>query len=143
MKSIRSSMLFKVFIVAIGVLGASASPAHAQSAGGKFTLTHETRWGNVLLSPGDYTFSLLSPSLPAPIVVSQIGSARIAVVLPRVISTETFTESSTLLLTRDESGESSVSALYLGDLGMSLQYAPPKAQMPASETAKLGPIPGK
>jgi len=45
-----------------------------------------------------------------------------------------------LVLSHNESGESFVSALYLGDLGVSLHYAPPKAQVPASETAKLGPI---
>ena len=57
------------------------------------------------------------------------------------------TDGSKLVLTHDASGESFVSALYLGDLGLSLHYATPKAQMPATETAKLGPIadsqPGK
>ena len=76
MKSIRSSMLLKVLVLAIGVLGASVSSAHAQSANGKFTLTHDTRWGNVLLPPGDYTFSLQSPSLPAPIMVGKRASRR-------------------------------------------------------------------
>ena len=82
MKSIRSSMLFKVFILAIGALGASAIPAHAQSATGKFTLTHEARWGNVLLSPGVYSFALQSPSLPAAIMVGKTGAAQVAIVLP-------------------------------------------------------------
>ena len=53
MKTIRSSTLFKVFILAIGVLGATAGSAHAQTAHGTFTLAHEARWGSVLLSPGD------------------------------------------------------------------------------------------
>ena len=148
MKSNRSSMLFRILILAIGALGASVSPAHAQSAAnGKFTLPHEARWGNLLLSPGDYSFSLQSPSLPAPIMVGKTGSSQIALVLPRVVSTEKLTEGSRLILSHSESGESFVSALYLGDLGMSLHFAPPKAQRSASETAKLGPIaeahPGK
>lgn len=67
MKSIRSSMLFKMFVLAIGLAGASVIPAQAQSASGKFTLTHETHWGNVLLTPGVYSFALQSPSLPAAI----------------------------------------------------------------------------
>ena len=82
MKSIRSSMLFKVVILAIGALAASAIPAQAQSATGKFTLTHEARWGNVLLSPGVYSFALQSPSLPAAIMVGKTGAAQIAIVLP-------------------------------------------------------------
>jgi len=142
MRSIRSSSLFKVMILAVSVLGASVSSAHAQSAGGKFTLPHETRWGTVVLSPGDYTFSLQSQSLPAPIMVGKIGSSQVAVVLPQAVSAEKLTETSRLVLSHSDSGESFVSALYLGDIGVSLHYAPPKAQTPASETAKLGPIPG-
>ena len=44
------------------------------------------------------------------------------------------------MLTRNDAGESFVSALYLGDLGLSLHYAAPKSQVPAAETAKLAPI---
>ena len=140
MKSIRSSMLLKVLILAIGALGASVSSAHAQSANGRFTLPHEARWGNVLLSPGVYTFSLQSPSLPAAITVGKVGSTQIGVVLPEVVSAERLTPGSKLVLTRNDAGESFVSALYLGDLGVSLHYALPKAQTAAAETAKLGPI---
>jgi hypothetical protein len=146
MKSIRSSMLFRMLILAIGALAASVSPAHAQSANGKFTLPHEARWGSLLLSAGDYSFSLQSPSLPAPIMVGKTGSSQIAIVLPRVVSTEKLTGNSRLILSPNQNGESFVSALYLGDLGVSLHFAPPKAQA-SLETAKLGPIaeahPGK
>jgi len=139
MKSIRSSMLFKVVILAIGALAASASPAQAQSATGKFTLTHEARWGNVLLTPGVYSFALQSPSLPAAIMVGKTGEARIAIVLPAAVSTEKLSPGSTMLLTRTAAGESFVSALYLGDLGLSLYYSAPRSTV-ATESAKLGPI---
>ena len=139
MKSIRSSMLFKVVILAIGALAASASPAQAQSATGKFTLTHEARWGNVLLTPGVYSFALQSPSLPAAIMVGKTGKARIAIVLPAAVSTEKLSTDSTMVLTRTAAGESFVSALYLGDLGLSLYYSAPRSPL-ATESAKLGPI---
>jgi hypothetical protein len=139
MKSIGNSMLFKLFILAVGVAGASAIPAHAQSATGKFTLTHEARWGNVLLSPGVYSFALQSPSLPAAIMVSKTGAAQVAIVLPAAVSAERLSNGSTLVLTRTQAGESFVSALYLGDLGLSLHYSAPRSPM-ATESAKLGPI---
>ena len=146
MKSIRTSSLLKMLVLALGVLGASATNAHAQTATGKFTLTHETRWGSVLLAPGDYSFSLRSPSLPAPIVVGKTGTPEVVVVLPSVISSEKLTQESRLVLSHDERGESFVSALYLGNLGLSLHYGAPRTRM-ATETAKLGPIadsqPGK
>ena len=139
MKSIRSSMLFKVVILAIGALAASAIPAQAQSATGKFTLTHDARWGNVLLTPGVYSFALQSPSLPAAIMVGKTGKTRIAIVLPAAVSTEKLSPGSTMVLTRTAAGESFVSALYLGDLGLSLQYSAPRSPV-ATESAKLGPI---
>ncbi len=139
MKSIRSSMLFRVVILAIGALAASASPAQAQSATGKFTLTHDARWGNVLMTPGVYSFSLQSPSLPAAIMVGKTGAAQIAIVLPAAVSTERLGAGSTLVLTRNTAGESFVSALYLGDLGLSLHYSAPRSLVPA-ESAKLGPM---
>ena len=37
-------MLFKVFILAIGILAASAGSAHAEAANGTFSLAHEARW---------------------------------------------------------------------------------------------------
>ena len=138
MKSIRSSMLCRMFVLAIGLAGASVIPAQAQSASGKFTLTHETHWGNVLLTPGIYSFALQSPSLPAAIMVGKTGAAQVAIVLPVEVSAERPAVSSTLLLNRTAAGESFVSALYLGNLGLSLHYSAPRS--PVTESAKLGPI---
>jgi hypothetical protein len=85
-------------------------------------------------------FSLQSPGSPAPVLVSKIDSSKVAIVLPQVVSTEKLTDSSTLVLNYSESGESFVSAMYLGDLGLSLRFAPPRSKISAPETAKLGPI---
>jgi hypothetical protein len=139
MKSIRSSMLFKLFILAVGLMAATAIPAQAQSATGKFTLTHEARWGNVLLSPGVYSFALQSPSLPAAIMVGKAGGVQVAIVLPASASAEKLRAGSTLSLNRTEAGESFVSALYLGELGLSLHYSAPRSQA-TTESAKLGSI---
>ena len=147
MKSIRSSVFFRVLILAIGALGAFAGSACAQSTNGTFTLNHETRWGSAVLPAGNYAFSLPSPNLPAQLIVRKICGSPVAIVLSRMVSTEKLTEASRLVLGQSESGESFVSTLYLGDLGLGLHYATPKAKMPATETARLGPIansqPGK
>src|SRR5258708_36571328 len=104
MKSIRNSMLFTGLVLAIGLLGASVSTAYAQSARGTFTLPHEARWGNVLLSPGVYTFSLQSPSFPAAIMVGKAGSSPIAIVLPRGVSAEKLAQGSRLVSSHNASG---------------------------------------
>jgi len=138
MKTIRGSKFLKVLILAVGALAAASTSAYAQTATGKFTLTHETRWGNVMLAPGDYIFSLRSSSLPAPIMVSKAGSEQVAIVLPWVVSTERAAGESRLVLLHSEGGESFISALYLADLGVSLHYPGPKGKMPEAETPKLG-----
>jgi hypothetical protein len=140
MKSIHCSMLFNAFILAIGIVGASAGSAHAQSANGTFTLSHEARWGAVVLPAGEYMFSLQSPSMPAQLIVRETSGSRVAMVLPQVISQEKVTGISRLVLNHNERGESFVSALYLGDIGLGLHYTQARTGIPTPETAKLGPI---
>jgi hypothetical protein len=148
MKSRRSSMFAKTFVLVIGLLSASAGLAHAQSAAnGTFTLAHETRWGSVALPAGDYTFSLQSPGMPAAILVRQTSGHAMAMVLPQAITQESLNGASKLVLSRTERGQSFVSVLYLEDLGLTLHFTQPKIEAQATETAKLGPIadpqPGK
>jgi hypothetical protein len=139
MKSLRSALLVKVLILAAGVLGASAVPAQAQAAAtGTFTLTHETRWGGAVLPPEDYAFSLASQNWPAQVIVRQASGPKVAIVLPQTVSEEKLTGMSQLVLQHKADGETFVSALSLGDLGVALHYASPKAAVPAAETAKLG-----
>jgi len=140
MKSIRNAVFFRTLVLAVGILGASATSAYAQSANGAFTLTHQTRWGGMLMAPGEYKFSLESPSFPAQIKVEKVGGGQLAIVLPQGISSETLTDGSKLILDHDASGESFVSALDLEELGVRLVFATPKARTPVSETARLGPI---
>src|SRR5437588_6552458 len=144
MKLIRSSLLLllKLLVLAIGVLGLSATNAHAQAAAnGTFALTHGTRWGGVLLPPCQYAFSLQSPGLPSQIVLRRAGSSQLAIVMPQTVTSDKLTRNSRLVLHSHEGGESFVSALYLGDLGLALYYAPPRMQVAAAQTAKLGPMP--
>ncbi|MGH9451756.1 MAG: hypothetical protein ACRD11_14665 [Terriglobia bacterium] len=49
-----------VFMSLALVLAAGISKA--TSSGGKFTLPYEAHWGIAVLPPGDYTFTVISPS---------------------------------------------------------------------------------
>jgi hypothetical protein len=141
MKSIRRISLFNLLMLVIGVMGASAIPAHAQSATGTFALAHKARWGDVLLPAGNYAFSVESETWPARVTVRQASGSVVAMVFPNMISEEKLTKTSSLVL-HEESGELVVSALHLGTLGLALEFASPKLALPAAETAKLGPMGG-
>ena len=58
MKALRNGMLT---IAALALAGSLAGTAKAQAnASGSFTLPFEAKWGNAVLPPGDYTFSVKS-----------------------------------------------------------------------------------
>lgn len=139
MKSIRRFSFFKMLVLTIGAMGASAIPAHAQAATGTFSLAHRVRWASAVLPPGDYEFSLDSQDSPARITVRQVGGSIVAMILPQSISDDKLMGASSLVL-HQEGGESVVSTLRLKDIGVALQFASPKLATPVAETAGLGPI---
>jgi hypothetical protein len=139
MKSIRRSSLFRMLVLAIAAMGASATPAHAQTITGSFSLAHKVRWAGAVLPPGDYEFSLDSQNWPARVTVRQAGGCIVAMVLPRSISDNQSMSASSLVL-HQEGGESVVRTLRLKDNGLALQFAWPKLATPVAETAGLEPI---
>jgi hypothetical protein len=139
MQSIRGFSLFKVLVLALAAMGASAIPTYAQSATGKFTLAHKVRWASAVLPPGEYSFSLDSQNPPARIMVRQVSGSMVAILLPQGMSEDKLGGASSLVL-HAVGGESVVSSLRLANLGVVLQFASPKLAMPVAETAGLGPI---
>jgi hypothetical protein len=139
MKSIRSSSLFPMLILAAGLIAAVATPASAQAAHGSFTLAHEARWGGMVLAPGSYSFSLQSPGRPATLTLRNI-KGDMAFVIPSDVSTKEPADTSRLVLSRGQDGKSYVSALYLEDLGLVLHYRLPKPQMIETATARPDPV---
>jgi hypothetical protein len=140
MKSIRRFSFFKLLVLVIGLMGASAVPAHAQSASGTFVLAHKVRWGVAVLPPGKYTFLL--DSEPARVTVRQVDGPNIAILVPQVMTQDELTHTSTLVL-HQEGGEAVVSRLRLGTLGVALEFASAKQAMPVAETARLESQPAK
>ena len=53
------------------LLGSISLPADAQDAYGKFTITHESRWGSAVLPAGAYTVALRNDTVPFVIITSQ------------------------------------------------------------------------
>jgi|GEM_PF-2443793 len=49
---------FRIAVLAFSALSLLRAPASAESARGNFTVTAETHWARLLLSPGEYEFSM-------------------------------------------------------------------------------------
>lgn len=122
-----SFSLAKSLILVLVAAGFSSRPAAAQaSVEGKFTLPFEAHWGNAVLQPGDYTFSILSTGLPAIVVVRrEPRGARVAMVMARGWDSGGSSDHSVLTVARS-GGKVSISSLYLEELGLTFYYSIPQ-----------------
>jgi len=123
MKSLRNHMLV-IAAFALAVVCASAVPASAQSAcKGSFKLSHEVRWQNATLPPGDYTFEMKSVATPSLITVKGPNGSQF---ITATVADEKDIEQS-MLIVENRGGRSTVSELRLSAIGRSFRYAVPKA----------------
>lgn len=88
-------MKFAKQILFSALLFASVSlPAAAQNASGKFTITHESRWGTAVLPAGTYTVSLHNDSVPFVIITSENRNPLSIVAVAQYLETATCRDSS-------------------------------------------------
>jgi hypothetical protein len=99
---------------------------NAETAHGKFKLPTETRWGKLLLAPGEYEFTIATESTGMMVTISSMDSGWSGMVLPKGVSDPVLPEGSSLILAHSDGG-AYVSSLALGDLGMTLEFGVPKA----------------
>jgi hypothetical protein len=104
----------------------SASLASAQEYQGKFTLPFEARWGSAVLPAGDYTFRVNASEAPCMVSVSQ-GQQIVALILTSSTTRGEVAGSSALIAVRI-AGSSHIRALQLAEVGVVLEYSPPKAE---------------
>ncbi len=124
MTSIRN--LAYAALLAFTALTFSPKTASAQEpTHGKFTLTHEVRFGNAKLSAGDYEFSFDPNATSRMLSLSKLGADRTSylVVVPSIEDTKP-ADMSRLILKTTRDG-SYVSAMQLPQLGMTLVFAIP------------------
>ncbi len=112
----------KVLAVVLGVAFALTA-AHAETKG-KFTLTSETHWGEAVLAPGAYEFTLDSASVPSRVLVRASNDKVIAILVPMCSSTTSSASDRLELETHD--GATYVSAMYLSAADAELHFTIPK-----------------
>ena len=107
----------------------TAGSGLAQEQGGSFTLPFRTHWGNAVLPPGNYTFTLLFTQ--DPYLVDIRGKSASAFILA-VGSTIGTTADDTRLDVVRIGGEHFVRRLELKERGITLRFRAPKMQTSAS-----------
>ena len=138
MKSIRNYVYAAV--LAATALNFAPTLASAQEpAHGKFTLTHDVRWGIAKLSAGEYSFYFDPTSGSRMLTLSKISGARSGYMV-LVPDTDDSKPSDTSRLVLENTPEGTyVSAMQLPEFGMTLRFAAPSHAAPA-EVAKSGTL---
>ena len=113
-------------LLAASALSFVPSLASAQDAmQGRFTLPHEVRWTDFRVPAGQYEFAMASNSLAPVLRLKKLDGAqqRFMLLVPTTESTTT-SDSAHLELLSTPAG-SYVKALYLPELGITLEFAVP------------------
>jgi len=125
MKSLRCSSLVKTVVktlaLSVGVVALLSAIAPAQDFVGKFTLPYEAYWGQTLLSPGDYSYSLESTGPSARLLVRKSSGTSGFMVMARSCS-NTEPSATTQLAITQQGTERFISSLYLGEAGEVLHF---------------------
>jgi len=123
----RSSKLVVPLALALlaGCLTASVASAQEVSKG-RFTLSVEARWGNVVLPPGDYSFTLDHATSNGRVTIWH-GTEAVEMIVNQATSDRQTLDRSELILVRS-GGNYTIRALRLADLGLTLEYSVPKSE---------------
>lgn len=126
MKPNGKYFVVRAVLFVLCMAGLFTATANAETAHGKFKLTTETRWGKMLLAPGEYEFTLNTTATGSMITIRSEDSRWSGMILPLGISDPASVAGSGLYVGQSENG-AYVESLALGELGVTLSFGAPKA----------------
>ena len=136
MNSLTNSNWTKYVALTVLAVALSSGFANAQDVAGKFNLPFEARWGNIVLTPGQYSFTY-GPLVAGGIQVIELyrNKRGVAMIQATPALEGQFSNPSHLSAVRVEGGYR-ITALQLSDPGMKLIFTIPQGEMlEARETA--------
>jgi hypothetical protein len=126
MKPNGKYFVVRAVVFVLCMAGMFSAMANAETAHGKFKLATETRWGKLLLEPGEYEFTISNTAASPVVMVRSEDSGWSAMILPKETSSPVLAPGSSLLL-GDSSAGAYVRTLALGEVGLTLDFGEPKA----------------
>jgi hypothetical protein len=122
MKSIRK--LAYAAVLTLSALTFAPTLASAQDEGGRFTLTHEVHWQNVVVPAGAYRFSLQSMGPSEMLTITKTTGRPASFMLIAKVSDAPNSKAGRLVIL-SKFGEPYVSAMDLPQFEVTLQFAAP------------------
>lgn len=124
---------FVAFVFTLCAVALFSALGNAETVSGKFKLPSKTRWGMIVLAPGDYEFTFDSDASNRIVRVQSTDSGWSAMVMAKAVSDAMAKHGSGLELAKSEVGPY-VKTLYMGDLGFALDFSVPKPDREARLT---------
>jgi hypothetical protein len=135
MKTIRKFAYAALFTLSALTIG--TSPAAAEEARGRFTLTHEVHWQNAVLSAGEYEFSMADNAPSAMLLIRKIDGNRSGYMLMvHDIDTAQATDADRLVLVSRPAG-SFVDRLELAQYGVTLHFRVPAERTEIAQASTI------
>lgn len=124
MRSIRN--IAYAALLAASTFTFAPSPASAQAAHGKFTLTHDVYWGGAKIPAAEYVFSYDPNNVSPVLTLSRISGASGGFLVLVPSSDPTKSSDSSLLVLESTPAGSYVSAMQLPESGVTLRFTVPE-----------------
>ena len=145
MKPNHKKFALRTVLFAVSAVAALSVLANAETVHGSFKLPVQAQWGTMLLAPGDYEFSVDTRAGGSIVMVRSLDSQWSGMAMSGSSSGYEAKPGSGLRLSRSE-GLTYVKALYLGDLGVELNFGTPRmnkaAKLAKSQTASMASASG-
>ena len=135
MKTIRKFAYAAVFAVSAVCL--TAASAAAETAHGRFTLTHEVHWQQAVLPAGDYYFTIGEQGPSELLTIEKMSGGRTGFMMMVQDTEPVKPDATSQLVVVSTPAGAFVDRMDLPDYGMSLHFKVPSQ---ASETAKSAVI---
>lgn len=121
MKPNGKRFVARIAVLTLCAVGLLTTLASAESVHGNFKLTAEAHWGKLLLTPGEYEFSMSKETSSYMVTVRSKETGWSGMVMSAALSDEQSTEGTELVLAKSEEGMY-VRELRLADAGITLNY---------------------
>jgi len=144
MKPIGKKFALRVVLFAVCAVAFSTA-GNAQTVHGSFKLPVQARWGTMQLAPGEYEFSVDTRTGGNIVMVRSLDSKWRGMAMSASSSGYEAKPGSALSLSKSE-GMTYVKALFLGDLGVELNFGAPRLskaeKLVRSQTATMASASG-
>jgi hypothetical protein len=126
MKPNGKYFVVRAVLLVLGTFSLLSVMGSAETAHGKFKLPTETRWGQLLLAPGEYEFTISDDAAAMIVTVRSKDSGCSGMIMAEGISDPLSVKGASLMLAQSGDG-AYVRSLVLGEFGLTLNFRAPKA----------------